>query len=82
MSDYSARIIHDDRTAQFRREADASRLASDARHGRPRTTLPARIRSLRLAIVGWVEHRTDRRQPTSSPSVNGYEANRITPAAE
>ncbi len=82
MNDYTARIMHEDRTAQFRREADASRLASEARQGRPRETLPAQIRSLGLALARWTERRTDRGRPTTSPSLNGRAAATITPAAE
>lgn len=86
MNDYTARIIHEDRTAQFRREADASRLASEARQGRPSKTLAARIRILGLAVAGWTtrwtERRTDRGLTTSSPSLNNGEPARITPAAE
>lgn len=44
MHDYTARIIHQDRTDQFRREANASRLASEARQGHLGQRLPARIR--------------------------------------
>ena len=37
MHDYQlVRIIHNDRMAQFEREADAARLASEARRGRQR----------------------------------------------
>lgn len=44
MHDYTARIIHEDRMAQFVREGDASRLAAAARDGHARQTGMARMR--------------------------------------
>ncbi len=86
MNDYTARIIHADRTAQFRQEADASRLASRARRGRRDRGLaahiPAQIRRLLLAIARWTERRTDRGRRASSPTLRGGEAAKVTSAAE
>ena len=42
--EYTARTIHEDRMAQFEREADASLLAWKARQGQPRRGLRSRIR--------------------------------------
>ena len=82
MHDYTARIIHDDHTAQLRREADASRLASEARQGHPRDRLPARFRRLiGLALTHW----TERGAPSDavrSHLVSDPEPGRVMPAAD
>lgn len=44
MHDFTARLIHDDRMAQFEREADASHRAREARQDQPRQGLPALLR--------------------------------------
>ena len=78
--DYTSQLIHEERMVRYLREADASRLASEARQGRPSEALPARIRSLGQAFARWTERRTDRGRSTSSPSLQGREAAKITPA--
>lgn len=76
MHDYTARIIHEDRTAQFRREADASRLAAEARQGQLRQRLPARIRRLvGLTFARWTERGV---QPALSDQAPG----KVMPAAD
>ena len=51
MHDYTARLIHEDRMAQFNSEADAFRLASEAKRGRARQPRTSRIRSLASAVA-------------------------------
>lgn len=76
MHDYTARIIHEDRTAQFRREADASRLVAEARPGQRRQRLPARIRRLvGLTFARWTERGV-------RPASSDQELVKVMPAAD
>lgn len=67
MHDYTARIIHEDRMAQFVREGDASRLAAAARNGHPRQTGMARIgRVVMSTLARWIDGLTLRRAISSA----------------
>lgn len=76
MHDYTARIIHEDRTDQFRREADASRLADEARQGQPSRRLIARIR--RLVAVTFARG-TER---GAQPALSDKAPSNVMPAAD
>lgn len=79
MHDYTARILHEDRMTEYRREADASRLAAEARQGRPRTSLPGRVRGLAvLAHKRWTEGRAGR----LALRFDRRRAGEVTPGAE
>ena len=83
MHDYTAGRLHEDRTAQFRREADASRLAREARHGQLGFGLPARIRGIAgLVRTHWTAAQAGHGTMKSSPLLRSRAAGAITPRAD
>jgi hypothetical protein len=70
MHDFTARIIHEDRMAGYVREADAWRLAREARQGQPmarqgqpKHRLPAWIQALVPTLLRWAGRRVRRPRP-------------------
>ena len=72
MHDYTARIVHDQRVNQYRQEADASRLAREARHSRPRLLAGIR-RVLSVALS---------RRSADLPKVSMTSPAKVTSAAD
>jgi len=80
--DFTARIIHEDRMAQFEREADASLLAWKARQGQSRQGLRSRIRwTIGLVLARWTD-RTHAEHAEGSTHLDGAEAAAVIPGAE
>ena len=83
MHDYTARIIHEDHTANLRREADAFRLASEARQGQPRHRLPARIwRLVGQRFARWAERSARPTGAGGSLLVSDPEPGAVMPTAD
>ncbi len=51
MNDYYATIVHEERMTAFRRDADASRLAAEARRGRALRTTRVRLTALAATLA-------------------------------
>lgn len=83
MHDYTARLMHEARMAELRREADNDRRAREGKPGRPNRRLAERmLASLASGIAHWAD-RSLHRQPSDKPNP-GMDASfaDVTPQAE